>query len=235
MFGAVVTRVRRGDVEFLPQAETVLEPGDRVRVVAPRSTMPAITRFFGDSYRALSEIDVLTFSLGLALGLLVGAVPFPLPGGANLKLGLAGGPLIVALVLGALDRSGPFVWSVPYSANLTLRQFGLILFLAGVGTRAGYAFVSTLRSGDGIVLLCAGALITFTVASAILWIGYRLLRIPMGLLLGMAAGIQTQPAALGFALEQTGDELPNLGYAAVFPIATIAKILAAQVLLATLL
>jgi len=234
-FGAVVTRVRRGDVEFLPQADTVLEPGDRVRVVAPRNSIPAISRYFGDSYRALSEIDVLTFSLGLALGLLVGALPIPLPGGASLKLGLAGGPLIVALVLGTLDRTGPLVWTIPYSANLTLRQFGLILFLAGVGTRAGYAFVSTVRGGDGIVLLGAGALITFSVALSVFWVGYRLLRIPMGLLIGMAAGLQTQPAALGFALEQSEDELPNLGYAAVFPLATIAKIIAAQVLLAVLL
>jgi putative transport protein len=111
-FGAIVTRIRRGDVEFLPDGRTVLEPGDRVRVVAPRQTMPAVTRFLGDSYRALSEIDMLTFSLGLALGLLLGTIPIPLPGGIDLKLGSAGGPLIVALVLGALDRTGPFEWSI---------------------------------------------------------------------------------------------------------------------------
>ena len=235
-FGAVVTRVRRGDVEFLPQADTVLEPGDRVRVVAPRNAIPAIyailRRFLSCAER---NRNASTFSLGLALGLLVGALPIPLSWWRELKLGLAGGPLIVALVLGTLDRTGPLVWTIPYSANLTLRQFGLILFLAGVGTRAGYAFVSTMRGGDGIVLLCAGALITFSVALSVLWVGYRLLRIPMGLLIGMAAGLQTQPAALGFALEQSEDELPNLGYAGVFPLATIAKIIAAQVLLAVLL
>jgi putative transport protein len=234
-FGAVATRIRRGDVELLPHGGTVLEPGDRVRVVAPRQTMPAVTAFFGDSYRALSEIDVPTFSLGLAFGLLLGVVPIPLPGGADLKLGLAGGPLIVALVLGWLDRTGPLVWSLPYSANLTLRQIGLIIFLAGIGTRAGYAFVSTVRSRDGILLFGAGAVVTFAAAFSTLWIGYRLLKIPMGILTGMVSGLHTQPAVLGYALEQTRDDLPNVGYAALFPLATIAKILAAQMLLAALL
>jgi putative transport protein len=234
-FGAVATRIRRGDVELLPHGETVLEPGDRIRVVAPRQSMPAVTAFFGDSYRALSEIDMPTFSLGLAAGLLLGVLPIPLPGGVDLKLGLAGGPLTVALVLGALDRTGPLVWTLPYSANLTLRQFGLIVFLAGIGTRAGHEFVSTVRSRDGIVLFGAGAIITFGAALSALWIGYRLLQTPMGLLTGMVAGLHTQPAVLGFALEQTHDDLPNVGYAALFPLATIAKILAAQLLIAFLL
>lgn len=233
-FGAVLTRIRRGDVEILPHGETVLEPGDRVRVVAPRESMPAISTFFGDSYRALSEIDMPTFSLGLTLGLLLGAVPIPLPGGVDLKLGLAGGPLIVALVLGALDRTGPLVWSLPYSANLTLRQLGLIVFLAGIGTRAGYAFISTVQERDGMLLLVGGAAITFAAALTALWVGYRLMKVPMGVLIGMVAGLQTQPAVLGFALEQTGDDLPNVGYAALFPLATIAKIIAAQLLIAFL-
>ena len=234
-FDAVATRIRRGDVEFLPQAETVLLSGDRVRVVAPRQSMNAVTAFFGDSYRAVSEIDIPTFSLGLALGLLLGTVPIPFPGGVDIKLGLAGGPLIVALILGAFDRTGPLNWSLPYSANLTLRQFGFVLFLAGIGIGAGYTFVSTLREGDGTRLLIAGAAITFTTAMATLWIGYKLLKIPMGLVIGMVAGVHTQPAALGFALEQSGDELPNVGYAAVFPMATITKIIAGQILLAILL
>ncbi|MFO7170512.1 MAG: TrkA C-terminal domain-containing protein, partial [Chloroflexota bacterium] len=149
-FGAVVTRVRRGDVELLPRGDMVIELGDRVRVVAPRSQMDAVTAFFGDSYRSLSEIDVLTFSLGIALGVLLGLVPFPLPGGLTLRLGFAGGPLLVALVLGALERTGPMIWSMPYSANLTLRQLGLVLFLAGVGTRSGNVFASTLTQAGGL-------------------------------------------------------------------------------------
>ncbi|HEU4328575.1 MAG TPA: aspartate:alanine exchanger family transporter [Roseiflexaceae bacterium] len=233
-FGALVTRVRRGDVELLPHGETVLEPGDRVRVVAPRERMDEISAFFGDSYKALSEVDVLTFNLGLALGILVGLLPIPLPGGLVVKLGFAGGPLLVALILGTLGRTGPLVWSLPYSANLTLRQIGLVLFLASVGTRAGYAFRSMLMQGDGLGLLLVGALITCAVALLTLWIGYKLLHIPMNLLIGMLAGLQTQPAVLGFALEQTENDLPNVGYATVYPVATIAKIVAVQVILAVL-
>jgi putative transport protein len=233
-FGALVTRLRRGDVDFLPHEDTVLQPGDRVRVVAQRINMDAVSTFLGDSYRALSEIDFMTFSLGLALGLLLGLLPIPLPGGVTLKLGSAGGPLIVAMVLGKLGRTGPLVWTMPYSANLTLRQVGLILFLAGVGTRSGYAFVTTLTQGQGIAIFLSGALITFSVALATLWVGHRFLKIPMGLLIGMLSGLQTQPAVLGFALEQADNELPNIGYAAVYPTATIAKILLAQLLVVVL-
>ncbi len=234
-FGAIVTRVRRGDVEFVPRGDTVLELGDRVRVVTHTRDMDAVTNFLGDSYRALSEIDILTFSLGLLLGLLLGLVPIPLPGGVTLRLGLAGGPLVVALVLGALDRTGPFVWTLPYNANLTLRQIGLVLFLAGVGTSAGYAFVTTLQHGDGLAIFVAGAIITCVTALSALLLGRLVFHVPMGLLIGMLAGLQTQPAVLGFALEQTGDDLPNIGYATVYPVATIAKILLAELLLARLL
>jgi putative transport protein len=233
-FGAIATRVRRGDVEMLAHGNTVLELGDRVRIVARRQDMDKIARFVGDSYRALSEIDVLTFSLGIAAGLLVGIIPIPLPGGLVFTLGFAGGPLVVALILGALGRTGPLVWSLPYSANLTLRQIGLIMFLAGVGTRAGYAFVSTFTQGGGIYLFLAGAFITTLTALATLWIGYRLLKMPMSLLIGLLAGLQTQPAVLGFALEQTGNVLPHLGYASMFALAVIVKIIVAQLLVAFL-
>lgn len=229
-YGALVTRVRRGDIEWLAQDDTVLEPGDRVRVVTRRENMSAVGAFFGDSYRAVSEIDFLSFSLGLALGLLVGLIPIPLPGGITFKLGSAGGPLIVALILGTRERTGPLVWTLPYSANLTLRQFGLILFLAGIGSRAGYAFVTTLSQSGGFGLFAGGALITFATAFATLVIGYRVLKIPMGLLIGILAGLQTNPAVLGFATEQAENDLPNIGYTTVYPVATILKILIAQLI-----
>ena len=155
-----------------------------------------------------------------------------LPDGLTFRLGLAGGPLIVALILGKLGRTGPLVWNLPYSANLTIRQIGLILFLAGVGTRSGYAFVETVFSRSGLTLFVTGAIITTLVALLTLIIGYKLLRIPMGLLTGLLAGLQTQPAVLGFALEQSENELPNIGYATVYPLATIGKILIAQFILA---
>ena len=233
-FGAVVTRVRRGDVEWVARDETVLEPGDRIRVVAHPDALPAVTRFLGDSYRALSEIDLFTFSLGLMAGLLVGLVPVPLPGGLTFRLGLAGGPLLVGLVLGKLGRTGPLVWHLPYSGNLVLRQFGLVLFFAGVGTRSGHTFLTTVTETGGLGLVAAGAVVTFATAAATLWVGHRFLRVPFGRLSGMVAGVHTQPAVLSYALEQSGDDEPNVGYATVFPIATIVKILLAQLLLASL-
>jgi putative transport protein len=233
-YGAVVTRVRRGDVEFLPHGDTVLELGDRIRVLTSRNNLDAVSSFFGDSYRAISEIDILSFGVGLALGLIVGLIPIPLPGGSTLRLGFAGGPLIVALILGNIERSGPIVWTLPYNANLTLRQFGLVLFLAGVGTRSGWAFVTTFTQSGGFSIFIAGAIITCVTAFATLIVGYKLLKIPMSIMTGILSGQQTQPAALGFALEQAHNELPNIGYATVYPLATIAKIVLAQLLLSLL-
>lgn len=229
--GAVITRIRRGDVELLPHGDTVLEPGDRVRVVTQRDNMDRVSAFFGDSYRSLAEIDVVSLGLGTALGMLVGLIPIPLPGGGSFSLGLAGGPLIVALFLGWRGRTGPIIWSLPYSANLTLRQVGMTLFLAGIGTRAGYSFFTTITQGNGLFLFIGGALITMPVALLTLFIGYKLLKIPFSLLIGMLAGLQTQPAVLAFANEQTGNEAPNIGYAMVFPTAMVVKIILAQILL----
>ncbi|WP_243374895.1 aspartate:alanine exchanger family transporter [Geotalea sp. SG265] len=233
-FGAVITRVRRGDDEFLPNGDLVLELGDRVRVVTHHDNMKAVTRYFGDSYRAVSEVDILTFSSGLALGLLLGIVPIPLPGGITFKFGFAGGPLVVALILGTIGYSGKMVWNLPYSANMTLRQIGMVLFLAGVGTRAGYSFLSTFIKGGGLLIFGTGIVITFTASLLALWIGYRLLKIPMTLLIGIIAGLQTQTAVLGYALDQTRNDLPNIGFASVYPAATIYKIICVQVLLAVL-
>ncbi len=232
-FGAIITRVRRGDRDMVPNGATVLELGDRVRVLADRDRISQVSDFFGDSYKAVSEIDVLVFSLGLALGLLVGTIPIPL-GHTTLKLGFAGGPLVVALFLGAMGRTGPFVWNMPYSANMFLRQFGMVLFLAGIGVRAGYPFISTFAQSGGLNAFYGGAIVTCVTAFLTLVIGYKLLKIPMGLLVGILAGLQTQPAILGYALKQTDNDLPNIGFATVYPVATVAKIILAQVVLSLL-
>lgn len=233
-YGALITRVRRGDHDLAAHGDTILQLGDRVRVLALRERMESVSQFFGDSYRHIAEVDVLALSLGIALGLVAGLIPIPLPGGVTFKLGIAGGPLIVALLLGALQRTGPVVWTIPYSANLTLRQAGLVMFLAGIGTQAGYAFLSTLRQGGGVQMLLAGALITCVTAVLAVVIAYRVFRMPFGLVAGLLSGLQTQPALLGFAIEQEGNDVPNAGYAGVFPVAMISKIVLAQVVLAVL-
>ncbi len=230
-FGAVITRVRRGDVEFVPDHDTVLEPGDRVRVVAPRERMNEVAKYFGDSYRALSEIDVVTFSIGIALGLMLGRLPIPIPGG-TFELGFAGGPLIVGLILGRIGRTGPYVWTLPYSANLTLRQLGLVLFLAGVGIRSGHAFATTLQQGGGVwQMMATGAMVTFSFAAMIFLVGRFVFKLNFAQLAGIMAGAQTQPAILAYALEQSGNDQPNMSYATVYPIAMLSKIAIIQIVL----
>ena len=229
-YDAVITRVRRGDVDLVPDGDFRLMLGDRARVVAPRQSIPPLEILFGDSARRVAEVDVITFGLGIALGLLVGAVPLPAPGGA-FSLGLAGGPLLVGLILGRLGRTGPLVWTSPYGANITLRQFGLVLFLAGAGLQAGAVLGGTLEHGTLFCMLASGALVALVCSLLTVFVGHRLLRIPLSVVVGMLAGIETQPAVLAYAIEKTGRDLPNVGYASVFPIAMISKILLAQLIL----
>jgi len=230
-YGAIVSRVRRGDIDLLAHGDTVLELGDRVRVVARRTDQPRLATLFGDSYKALSEVNLLSLSIGLALGVLIGLIPIPLPGGVVITLGMAGGPLLVGLVLGARRRTRGIVWTIPYSANLTLRQIGLIMLLAGIGVRSGYTFLTNFTASGGVQVFFAGAFITTVIAFLTLIIGYKVLKVPFGLLTGMLSALGTQPAALGFGLQQADNELPNLGYAVIFPVATITKVVVAQLLL----
>ncbi|MFZ1769457.1 MAG: TrkA C-terminal domain-containing protein [Caldilinea sp.] len=233
-FGAIVTRVRRGDIELLAFGDLVLELGDRVRFVAPRSQVRPLSDYFGDSYKKLSEINFGALGLGITLGLLVGIIPIALPGGIEFKLGEAGGPLIVALMLSALRRTGPIVWSIPYSANLTIRQLGLTILLAGIGIRSGYTFLSTLSQEGGMTILLAGAVVSLLTPLLVLWIGYRWFKLPFGVLTGIVSAVHTQPAVQASALNQAHNDLPNHGYALAFPMATIAKILLAQIIVAFL-
>ncbi|MDX2066112.1 MAG: TrkA C-terminal domain-containing protein [Fimbriimonadaceae bacterium] len=229
-YGAIVSRLSRGDMEFLPTGETRLQPGDRVRVVTYRENMTALRGLFGDSYRALAEIDVLSFGLGICLGLLLGMVTVPLPGGVTFKLGVAGGPLVVSLILGAIHTTGPIRWDLSDNANLTLRQLGLVLFLAGVGVRSGYAFRQEIVSGSAWSAFGVGVVATAATAITCVLMAAWLFRAPIATHLGMVAGVHTQPAALSFGLEQAKHDQVNFGYATVFPIASISKILIAQVL-----
>lgn len=226
---ATITRLRRGDVDVVPGPDTRLEFGDRIRVLTRKEKFAAVTRFFGDSIRGTAETDFGSVALGMVLGVMAGMLPIPLPGGTTVRLGLAGGPLLVALILGRIERTGSIAWIMPVSANLTLRQIGLLLFLSGIGTKAGFAFVQTIR-GNGAQMLVAGALITFSTTILALVAGYKLLKIPPDALLGFVAGVQTQPACLAFAGNLTKSEDTNIAYAGIYPAAMIAKIILAQLL-----
>lgn len=226
-FNAVVTRIRRGDVDMLASNDTILELGDRVRFVARREDLRALSKYFGDSYYRSSQVNLFSFGLGIALGLLLGLVQFTLPGGVSFKLGFAGGPLIVGLILGSLYRTGPIVWTLPYSTNVTLRQIGLILLLAVIGLRSGSTFFETLQSGEGSLVFISGTIISMLTAMLTLWIGYKLVKIPYSLLTGF---VSNQPAILEFALQRAGNRIPLVGYSLMFPIALIIKIIYAQII-----
>ncbi len=142
-WGALVTRIRRGDVDFFPTDDTVLERGDRLRVVAPAERIADLTKYLGDSAKALSETDYLSLSLGILLGIAIGQIPIPL-GEFELKLGLAGGALLVSLVLGYIGRTGPLIWDLPLEIDATFRQLGLVLFFASVGIKSGAQFADAM-------------------------------------------------------------------------------------------
>lgn len=233
MLDATITRIRRGDVDFVPTSSTVLERGDRVRVITWAGNIERVVRFFGDSVRSSTEMDFLSLSLGVVLGILAGMVPLPLPGASTFTLGFAGGPLIAGLILGRLARSGQVTWTMPFAVNLTVRQVGLVLFLAGIGTKAGDGFVPILLHG-GWKLMIVGGVITASVTVSIMYIASRMLSLSYAEAMGMMSGIQTQPACLAYATEQTSSNVPNVWYASVYPASMIAKIVLAQLLISHL-
>ena len=226
-YNAVITRIRRGDIEMLAKSDTILEPGDRIRFVARREDIKSIQKLFGDSYYASNKIDLFSFGIGLAVGLIFGMIEFTLPGGLIFKFGFAGGPLIVGLILGALRRTGPIVWTLPYGSNVTLNQLGLTLLLAVIGIRSGNTLLQSLSDGAWIQIFAAGTLLSILSAMLSLWIGYKLVKIPYSLLLGFSAN---QPAILEFATDITKNRVPGIGYSFMFPISLVLKILFAQVL-----
>jgi putative transport protein len=229
--GAIVTEIHRGDVDMLPIGRTELQIGDRLQVVAGRENMSAVAKLLGNSLRQASHFDVFSLTIGLLLGLLLGMVPLATSDGVVLRLGFAGGPLVVSLILGMLGRTGPVVWTLPLGVNQTLRQFGLILFLAGVGSRSGDAFFRALGDGSGWAILAAGAVVTSVICLIALWIGYRILKLPMSALMGTIAGLTTQSAVLAYAQDQTKNDLPSIGFATVYPLSVLAKILVVQAVL----
>ena len=212
---------------MLAQSDTILEPGDRIRFVARREDIKSIQKLFGDSSYASNKIALFSFGIGLAVGLIIGMIEFTLPGGLVFKFGFAGGPLIVGLILGALRRTGPIVWTLPYGSNVTLNQLGLTLLLAVIGVRSGNTLLQSLSDGAWIQIFAAGTLLSILSAMLSLWIGYKLVKIPYSLLLGFSAN---QPAILEFATDITKNRVPGIGYSFMFPISLVLKILFAQVL-----
>ena len=223
-FGAVITRVRRGDLDLLARDDLDLQLGDHVAVVVPTDELDDIAEWLGDSERRVAEVDGMAFGIGLVLGLLLGIVSFPLPGGQGFQLGAAAGPLIVGMLLGALRRTGPLVWTLPAAANLTIRQIGLMLFLAALGLNAGPQFASLLGSPEGwrAALLAA---VMVVVCCAIQALGAKFIGLSSARAAGGIAGFLGQPAVLQAADARVTDERIEAAYATLFAFAIIVKIL----------
>jgi len=230
-FEARPTRVRRADHDFLATDSFVLQAGDRIRVAAPRERMPEVAKYLGDSEHGTSDINPLGLALGLAAGLLLGAMPILVPGLGTMTLGSAAGPLLVGLVLGRLQRSGRVVWTLPHQAAEVLTQLGLLLFLAYAGGRAGSAFLAALGSPVGLKIIGVGAVISAVHAVALVLVSTKVLGVGGPRLAGFVSGSQTQPAILAFANSTSHhDERVALGYALVYPVAMVTKIVVAQIL-----
>ncbi len=220
---SVIAQVRRGDTDIVPRPDLVLEFGDRVGLLANRGDFPALRKFFGDSIKGTAEFSYISIGLGMALGFLVGAIQFPLPGIGKLAVGLSG-VLIVALILGNLRRTGGMNWTIPLSANLVLRNLGLTLFLAQVGMSSGPKFAATVTE-TGLLMLGLGAIVLVALVLPILILGLFVYRLPYDEVAGIVAGACGNPAILAYANKLAPTDRPDIGYAMIFPGMTIVKIL----------
>jgi putative transport protein len=222
-----IVQVRRGDGDILPRRDLILEVGDRVGVLVNRSRIKAVRAFFGDSIKGTTDLSYISMGIGAALGLLVGMVPLPIPGVGKITLGLAG-LLLFALYLGKIRRTGSLVWTMPLSANLVLRNFGLTVFLAQVGMASGPKFFATLTS-TGPILLLFSTIITLALALITSFICLVVFRLPFDTAMGVMSGATGNPAILGFASKTMSTDRPDIGYAMIFPSMTILKILFVQI------
>src|SRR4051812_28890511 len=221
--------VRRYDADLVPSPDLMLEFGDRVGVLLPPDKKEDVRRHFGDTVKATAEFSYVSLGLGMVMGVLLGLIPIPVPGVGVVTLGIGGGPLIVALILGKLRRTGPMLWTMPLPANIVLRNFGLAMFLASVGINAGQPFVKTVAE-SGFTMLFIGAAILLTTVLIVLLVGYYLMKIPYDDLVGIASGATGNPAILVYSTRMAPTERPDIGYAMIFPSMTIVKVIAVQII-----
>jgi putative transport protein len=228
---ATITHVQRGDTDIMIGPGLTLEIGDRVGLLANRKWFETLRKFFGNSIRGTTEFSYVSLGIGMVMGVLLGIIPIPLPVIGTMKLGIAGGSLIVALILGKLEHTWKLTWTMPLSANLTIRNFGLSIFLAQVGLSSGAPFVNVIGE-YGLILLLAGVCILLALAVTPLLIGHFIMRIPFGDLLGITSGITGNPAILAYAYRSYPSDRMDICYAMIFPAVTILKIIIALFLVA---
>lgn len=234
--GVTISRVMRAGTELPAEGGLSLQFGDILTVVGPRTEVEAVRPVFGDRRQRLETVQFSAVFIGIVIGVLLGSIPIAVPGlPAPLKLGLAGGPLIAAIVLARVGFLGPFVFFMPPVANHALRELGIVLFLAAVGLKAGAGFLATLMSGDGLTWIALGAVITL-VPLLIVGIAARLIwKVNYLSLSGVLAGSMTDPPALAFANAMSPSAAASIGYASVYPLVMCLRILAPQVLVLLLM
>jgi putative transport protein len=227
-FPAHILHVRRYDADLVPNPDLMLEFGDRVGVLMPPDRRDDVRKHFGDTVKAAAEFSYVSLGIGMVLGVLIGLIPIPIPGVGTVTLGIGGGPLIVALILGKLRRTGPMLWTMPLPANIVLRNFGLAIFLATVGVNAGQPFVRTIAE-SGFTMFFIGIAVLLTTVFIVLIVGYYLMKIPYDDLVGVASGATGNPAILVYSTKMAPTERPDIGYAMIFPSMTIVKVIAVQI------
>jgi putative transport protein len=228
LFPASITRIFRGDTEIIASPSNSIEFGDTVRVIGARDKMDEIANFLGNSVHSLAHPNIIPLFIGILLGILLGSIPVFIPGlPAPAKLGLAGGPLVIALLLGHKGRIGKLDFYMTPGANKYIRELGIILFLACVGIGSGKHFWETLTDG-GLRLMGLSALITF-VPLFVVAIAGRLLKLNYLTICGMLSGSMTDPPALEFANSIAPGQAQSGAYAMVYPLTMFLRILFAQI------
>jgi len=225
------TRLTRAGLDMSIFPNLRLRFGDVLWLVGTKENLDRAAEVLGNSIKELNLVRLVSLFLGMALGVLVGCYPFSVGNmPAPLRLGLAGGPLLTAIILSRIGCTGPLLWYLPTNANLLLREFGIVLFLSCVGLKSGTHFVETLLRSQGFLWMAMGAVITLAPIMIISLLARMVLKMNFINLCGLMAGSQTDPPALAFAHAMCGSEDPSIAYASVYPLTTMLRIAAAQLL-----
>ena len=231
-FGVVATRIYRAGIELFAKPSQRIQVGDRIRVVGPSDAVDRLASRLGNSQKHLDHPNILTIFIGIFVGIIFGSLPIAIPGMPTpVKLGLAGGPLIISILISRFGYKMKLVSYTTVSANLMLREIGLSLFLASVGIKAGGNFINTVVEGDGLLYVLCGFLITIIPIICIGPVARLKYKMNYFTLMGMIAGTYTDPPALAYANQVAGNDAPALGYTTVYPLSMFLRIITAQVLI----
>ena len=232
MFGVNITRVNRSGMDWFADPHLTLQVGDRVMVVGQQDAVERVASVLGNSLKRLDHPNIVTIFVGIFLGILLGSLPIAFPGMPTpVKLGLAGGPLVVAILIGRFGYKLHLVTYTTMSANLMLREIGIVLFLASVGIEAGANFVHTVVEGDGLLYVGYGFLITVIPLLIIGAIARLYYKVNYFTLMGLIAGSNTDPPALAYSNQASNNDAPAVGYSTVYPLTMFLRILAGQMIL----